>query len=161
MFNVPFSRPSSLKTHYYNLNKSNLSSLGHVIQQWRNRFDANGWNTRYCRDPTTARWYSFRMQVFSVEVAQLGRYMQAPFLTIPKLWMNESLTIEENVKCYYYYLFMEQTYLQCLKHIFWQPFSRIPPTEFSPIMILVGIQSVPLAEHWKTPIWDVTWICTV
>ena len=31
------------------------------------------------------------MQVFSVEVAQLGIYIQAPFLTIPKLWMNESL----------------------------------------------------------------------
>ena len=27
----------------------------HVIRRWRNRFNSNRWNTKYCNDPTTAR----------------------------------------------------------------------------------------------------------
>ena len=47
----PFSR--SKPTPY--INKSNVSSRGHVIRRWRNRFNSNGWDTKYCSDLTTAR----------------------------------------------------------------------------------------------------------
>ena len=54
----------------------NLSSLDHVIRQWRNWFDANGWNTRYCSDPTTARDSAM------LDPCKLGTYTRIPLRCI-------------------------------------------------------------------------------
>ena len=49
-FSQSFSHPSSRT-----LTTITLSSWGHVIEWWRNRFDSHRWNTRCCSDSTTAR----------------------------------------------------------------------------------------------------------
>ena len=49
------SRPPFLRSVLRHQELPTTIKYRHVIRRWRNRFNSNRWNTKYCNDPTTAR----------------------------------------------------------------------------------------------------------